>query len=369
MKRILLLSFFTFSLFHVFTFGQSRANQITRVCTGSTTPASVAISKAGNITLVPCSGGTTTITGLTAASPTISGTATFSGVVRLANGTAAAPSLGFTNSSTTGFFRSTSSMIGVATNGVERWTFGDTGSFISTQGTLTTTAVPWLSHSATWNDAGTTHRGIFSNITNTASAADSTLIDLQVGGTSRFNIAATGAAVLNSESSSVTMGDVDGNFNGSYISINDASQTGNFTALTSLTLRSNEATLGNASDTAISVNSATDTISLYHISSSGILDSQAIASFQYQRTVTAAGTTGNRTINKPVGTVNFAAGATAITVTNSTVSTSSIIFPVVRTADATCTFVKSVVPGSGSFVITLNAACTAETSVGFMVTN
>jgi hypothetical protein len=85
-------------------------------------------------------------------------------------------------------------------------------------------------------------------------------------------------------------------------------------------------------------------------------------------TNTAGGTTGNQTINKPSGTVNFAAAATAITVTNSTASTSSIILASTRTNDATCT-VKNVVPGSGSFVINMTAACTAETSVGFVVIN
>lgn len=85
-------------------------------------------------------------------------------------------------------------------------------------------------------------------------------------------------------------------------------------------------------------------------------------------TVTAGGTTGNQTINKPSGTVNFAAAATAITVTNSTVSTSSIVLAVVRTADATAR-IAHVVPGAGSFIITLTAAATAETSVGFVVIN
>lgn len=92
-------------------------------------------------------------------------------------------------------------------------------------------------------------------------------------------------------------------------------------------------------------------------------------SIALNRTITAAGTTGARTINKLAGTVNFAAAATAIIVTNSTVTTSSIVIPVIRTADATCTFVKSVVPSAGSFTITLNAGCTAETSVGFLVLN
>lgn len=85
-------------------------------------------------------------------------------------------------------------------------------------------------------------------------------------------------------------------------------------------------------------------------------------------TNTAAGTTGAQTINKPSGTVNFAAAATSLTVTNSLCTTSSIVFAVVRTNDTTAT-IKNVVPGAGSFVINLGAAATAETSVGFFIIN
>lgn len=91
-------------------------------------------------------------------------------------------------------------------------------------------------------------------------------------------------------------------------------------------------------------------------------------SIQFPSTVTAGGTTGNQTINKASGTVNFAAAATSLTVTNSLVTANSIVFAVVRTNDATAV-IKNVVPSSGSFVITLNAAATAETSVGFFVIN
>lgn len=101
----------------------------------------------------------------------------------------------------------------------------------------------------------------------------------------------------------------------------------------------------------------------------GALSINSASGVKLVRTITAGGTTGNQTINKMAGTVNFAAGASSITVTNSLVDTSSIILGVIRTADATATFIKSIVPGSGSFVITLNAAATAETSVGFVVTN
>lgn len=85
-------------------------------------------------------------------------------------------------------------------------------------------------------------------------------------------------------------------------------------------------------------------------------------------TNTAGGTTGAQTINKACGTVNFAASATSLVVTNSLVTAASIVFAVVRTNDSTA-LIKNVVPGAGSFTINLNAAATAETSVGFWVLN
>jgi len=86
------------------------------------------------------------------------------------------------------------------------------------------------------------------------------------------------------------------------------------------------------------------------------------------KTVTAGGTTGAQTINKPVGSVNFAAAATSLVVTNSLVSTSSVIIATVGTNDTTMKSVQ-VVAGSGSFTIYANAAATAETRVNFLVLN
>lgn len=88
----------------------------------------------------------------------------------------------------------------------------------------------------------------------------------------------------------------------------------------------------------------------------------------YWATNTAAGATGAQTIDRPSGTVNFAAGASALVVTNSLVATTSIVFAVVRTNDSTA-YVKNVVPAAGSFTINLGAAATAETSVGWWVIN
>lgn len=85
-------------------------------------------------------------------------------------------------------------------------------------------------------------------------------------------------------------------------------------------------------------------------------------------TVTTGGTTGAQTINKPSGTVNFAALATSLVVTNSLVSTSSIIIATVRTDDSAMKSV-SAVPTSGSFTLFADVAANAETSVGFLVIN
>ena len=51
--------------------------------------------------------------------------------------------------------------------------------------------------SDTWNDGGTVFNGIKLNVTDTASAAGSKLLDLQVGGASKFSVAANGAVVIN----------------------------------------------------------------------------------------------------------------------------------------------------------------------------
>ncbi len=84
-------------------------------------------------------------------------------------------------------------------------------------------------------------------------------------------------------------------------------------------------------------------------------------------TTTTVGTTGNQTINKPTGTVNIAAAGTTVTVTNSLVSATSLVFAEIRTADTTAR-ISNVVPGAGSFVINI-VACTAEVSIGFWVIN
>ncbi len=85
-------------------------------------------------------------------------------------------------------------------------------------------------------------------------------------------------------------------------------------------------------------------------------------------TIITAGTTGAQTINHPSGQVNFAAAASTLVVTNSLVTTSSIVWVQVLGTDVTAK-TATVTKSSGSFTITLNAAATAETAVEFIVFN
>jgi hypothetical protein len=86
------------------------------------------------------------------------------------------------------------------------------------------------------------------------------------------------------------------------------------------------------------------------------------------KTITASGTTGAQTINKTTGSVNFAAAASSLVVTNSLVTTSSVIICTVGTNDATMKSVQAVA-AAGSFTIYPSASPTAETRVNFIVTN
>jgi hypothetical protein len=70
---------------------------------------------------------------------------------------------------------------------------GLTPGFVTpTQGTITA-AQPGVDHTVTWNNAGVTFTAIKSNVTSTASAAASLLIDLQLATVSQFKVTKAGA--------------------------------------------------------------------------------------------------------------------------------------------------------------------------------
>jgi hypothetical protein len=86
------------------------------------------------------------------------------------------------------------------------------------------------------------------------------------------------------------------------------------------------------------------------------------------KTITAPGTTGARTINAVSGSVNFAANATSLVVTNSLVTVNSIIFVSKGTAD-TGPRLGAVVAAAGSFTIHMDVSHNVECRVNFLVTN
>lgn len=122
-------------------------------------------------------------------------------------------------------------------------------------------------------------------------------------------------------------------------------------------------------DTDCGVRSAgSDTIAL----AAGGVDTVVASATQgvkLQKAITAGGTTGAQTINKPAGSVNLAASATSLVVTNSMVTTSSVILLTVGTNDVS-NFTVRAVAASGSFTIhVVGTAPAAETRVNFLVIN
>ena len=88
-----------------------------------------------------------------------------------------------------------------------------------------------------------------------------------------------------------------------------------------------------------------------------------------EKTTFSAGTTGNQTANTMTGNIRIAAAGTTVTVTNSLVTSTSVIMCTLATADANNTVLKSCVPGNGSFVITLFTAPAAEVNINWVVFN
>lgn len=75
-----------------------------------------------------------------------------------------------------------------------------------TNGETVTTSKPRLDLSQTWNDNAVTFTGVKFNVTDTNSAAASLLLDLQVGGASKFTISKSAGAVFGANFAEVRSG-------------------------------------------------------------------------------------------------------------------------------------------------------------------
>lgn len=85
------------------------------------------------------------------------------------------------------------------------------------------------------------------------------------------------------------------------------------------------------------------------------------------KVIIGTGTDGAATINSPAGRVNFATGATSLTVTNSLCTPNSIITVTSNSISAGVT--PSVLAASGSFTIVLSGTPAVETPVNFILIN
>jgi hypothetical protein len=91
-----------------------------------------------------------------------------------------------------------------AFGGDSGFTFNKTTKAVTLGGATVTTDAPVLDLSQTWNDAAVTFTGLKLNVTDTASAAGSNLLDLQRGGNVKFSINKAGGIQLGIDSQAVT---------------------------------------------------------------------------------------------------------------------------------------------------------------------
>lgn len=384
MKTILPTTVFCLltSLFCLLAFtacpAQSRTNRLQRPCPGTSTPAVVEIQTDGDINLHPCPSKSLLVN-----DAPLSSTVTFSGTSRTSfvpyysaentlsrspfswNGTryrfdSAAGSATFRfdltpNSAGSGAFRlgNTADALNyfrldqsnnVAQLAARHVTIGDmngsaNGNVLSlddTSGTLT------------YQNAA--------RVMLEASGTDSTV---------KLGDSTSGAFVrVDSSNNTVAIGDVNGNMpNSVTVSVDSPSAivtAGGGNAVLRVDRGDGTGTLGDvngiANNTRLLVDDNAKAISL------------SARDLTVSRDITPAGLTDNVVIYKPAGTLNIDAGASSNYVVNDRVNANSLIFVTTRTNDATCA-VKNVVAGAGLFTVNMTAACTAETSVGFLVVN
>ena len=82
--------------------------------------------------------------------------------------------------------------------------------------------------------------------------------------------------------------------------------------------------------------------------------------------ITASGSTGAKTINKSAGSIRIAAAGSSVVLTDSYITTNSVVTANVATHDTTAYSVQCV-PTTGSCTFYLNAAATSETEIRWLV--
>jgi hypothetical protein len=211
------------------------------------------------------------------------------------------------------------------------------------------------------------------------------LLDLQVGGVSQFSVTNTGVVLAPNGSStapaysfasSPNSGLVVGQGGTGRLTLYAGGSLGlyldqnnNVAAFLNTTRLgwSSGTPIANGIDVAFSRLSA-GVLGLGTGTAASVAGALSLNEIRLSKTITAAGTTGAQTINNSTGSVNFAAAATSLVVTNSLCTVNSVIQVTVATNDTTMRSVIAVA-AAGSFTIFAGVAPTTETRVNFTLTN
>lgn len=240
---------------------------------------------------------------------------TTTGTVSTGDGTAAAPSHTFASDPDTGMYRSAANTLGFSTGGAVRFTVDSAGFSISpgityyNGGNATISSAGYLTYAGSW----------------------------------RARLMQTNSAMVQAE----VMGYAD-----------SASEYG--------VILGTSRTDGESGNTAKLAGFCTDCDGTPSYKAS--VDGYGV--YKAHETTDASGTPGDATINKASGTAAFAAAGTAVTITNSLITTKSVVIVnLITHNDATLTQIYPAVINSagGSFVVTGNAAATGTTKFNFVV--
>lgn len=314
------------------------------------------------------------------------------GGASLTNGnTASAPPHSFTNDSDTGMYRSATNTVAIAGNGLQTFQFNPAASSVNWPSTTASATATPVIYGAAGSDtdidvaitpkgAGVvTSSGLLRIPAGTGGApaiafSGDTDTGVYQSSGGQFQIGVNGNQQIRTTPTGTVISAGTGAANTATNRLHLDSGTGNAVNLqltngtTTGTTSSDGSIVGLDASANLVINNRENLDMIFSTNNAEAMRIKASGVIQVPTTITGTGVTGNQTINKSSGTVNFAAAATSLTVTNSLVTANSIVIPVIMTVDTTA---KSavIVPGSGSFVITLNAAATAETKVGWVVFN
>lgn len=235
--------------------------------------------------------------------------------------------------------------------------------------TVTAPTTTWLDDGSVTPSGAIPALGTSGNVSSVSSMTARDFTASAAGGANAFSMATNARFVLN------TAGDYLRN-DGTYTHLPSIAKASSYTGGSSVPFSIVFFENNDANASAVNITSNNETLTQGYLlsmsPSTSSADWRARISFAGTYTVDgtdASGTPGSATINQPAGQVSVAASASSVVVTDSLVGTTSIVIPVLQFIDATCTQILSCVPAAGSFTITMNAACTANTKVGFIINN